>query len=483
MEFFYLSPDGNVQKVDTGDTLQSSYTFQACFTENGTVLSVDPDYGVAEINPSDGSLVRRYEEGINVDFIGTAGKMLFTIQDQTLHGYDLDTGKPLDNISALTEQIQSDEQDVNWTTTSSFPLMFLKGDEDNSLFYIDHTGVYRYVLGGSTVEQIINGSLNSLSSPDTGTVAWGQDSDGNFYVGCNAGEYIRIYSYVYSKDTPTTPDTELTVYSLKDSNFIKQAAVLFQKKYPDIDFELVSEQFGKAVPNLISYGTNLMGNLIPVVYSVSMSILKTAINIILGLIISIYMIYSKDKFRFQAKRVVYAVFPEEKGDVLCSTLRECNDIFGAFLISKAIDSLIIGCICCVAMNIIGLPYAVLLSVIVGITNMIPYFGPFIGAVPGVLIFLCTDWELAIVFAIMILIIQQFDGLILGPRLLGQSTGLSPIWVIFAITVGGAYFGVIGMFIGVPVVAVVAYLINKLINSRLAGKDIQALKNVKKSNNS
>ena len=79
--------------------------------------------------------------------------MLFTIQDQTLHGYDLDTGKPLDNISALTEQIQSDEQDVNWTTTSSFPLMFLKGDEDNSLFYIDHTGVYRYVLGGSTVEQ------------------------------------------------------------------------------------------------------------------------------------------------------------------------------------------------------------------------------------------------------------------------------------------------------------------------------------------
>lgn len=268
---------------------------------------------------------------------------------------------------------------------------------------------------------------------------------------------------------------ELTEKIPSTYNRIVQELDALQKKYPDIDFEVLSEQFGKAVPNLISYGTNLMGNLIPMVYSVSMSILKTAINIILGLIISIYMIYSKDKFRFQAKRVVYAVLPEEKGDVLCSTLRECNDIFGAFLISKAIDSLIIGCICCIAMNIIGLPYAVLLSVIVGITNMIPYFGPFIGAVPGVLIFLCTDWELAIVFAIMILIIQQFDGLILGPRLLGQSTGLSPIWVIFAITVGGAYFGVIGMFIGVPVVAVVAFLINKLISSRLAGKDIKALK--------
>ena len=234
MGFFYISPDGNVQKVDTGDIIQSSYTFQACFTDNGTVLIVDSGNGVAEINPSDGSLVRRYEEGNRVDFVGTAGKMLFTIQDQTLHGYDLDTGKPLDNISALTDQIQSDEQDVNWTTTSSFPLMFLKGDEDNSLFYIDHTGVYRYVLGGSTVEQVIDGSLNSLSSPDTGTVAWGQDSDGNFYVGCNVGDDIKVYSYVYSKDTPTTPDTELTVYSLKDNDFIKQAGILFQKKYPDV---------------------------------------------------------------------------------------------------------------------------------------------------------------------------------------------------------------------------------------------------------
>ena len=234
MEFFYISSDGNVHKIDTGDTIQSSYTFQACFTENGTVLIVDSGNGVAEINLTDGSLVRRYEEGNRVDFIGIAGKMLFTIQDQTLHGYDLDTGKPLDNISALTEQIQSDEQDVNWTTTSSFPLMFLKGDEDNSLFYIDHTGVYRYVLGGGTVEQVIDGSLNSLSSPDTGTVAWGQDSDGNFYVGCNVGDDIKVYSYVYSKDTPTTPDTELNVYSLKDNDFIKQAAVLFQKKYPDV---------------------------------------------------------------------------------------------------------------------------------------------------------------------------------------------------------------------------------------------------------
>lgn len=247
-----------------------------------------------------------------------------------------------------------------------------------------------------------------------------------------------------------------------------------QKQFPALDFSDINKQLASAVPNLVGYGTNLLGNVVPMVYSFSVSIVKLVINLVLGLIISMYMLYSKNSFRYEAKRVVYAIFSEEKGDAICTTFRECNDIFGAFLISKAIDSLIIGCICCVAMNILGLPYAVLLSLIVGITNMIPYFGPFIGAVPGVLIYLCTNWEQALIFAIMILVLQQFDGLILGPRLLGQSTGLSPIWVIFAITVGGAYFGVIGMFIGVPVVAVIAFLCNKYISARLRGRKVKAL---------
>jgi len=250
-----------------------------------------------------------------------------------------------------------------------------------------------------------------------------------------------------------------------------------EEQFPAINWKDFNKQLASALPNLVEYGTNVVGNVVPMVYSFSVSVVKLVINLVLGLIISIYMIYSKDSFRYEAKRVVYALFSEEKGDVVCTTFRECNDIFGAFLISKAIDSLIIGCMCCVLMTILGLPYAVLLSVIVGITNMIPYFGPFVGAVPGVLIYLCTDWELALVFAIMILALQQFDGLILGPRLLGQSTGLSPIWVIFAITVGGAYFGFVGMFIGVPVVAVIAHLCNKFITSRLRGKNIKALQRI------
>ncbi len=246
------------------------------------------------------------------------------------------------------------------------------------------------------------------------------------------------------------------------------------EKYPEIDTDYISERLNEMVPNLIKYGTNVVGNVIPMVFSVSVSIVKVVINILLALIISMYMIVEREKFKYQGKRLVYSIFSEKKGDTICKTFGECNDIFSAFLISKAIDSLIIGCLCFVIMNILHLPYTVLISVIVGITNMIPYFGPFIGAVPGTLIYLCTSPKDALIFVIMIFVLQQFDGLILGPRLLGQSTGLSPIWVIFGITVGGAYFGVVGMFIGVPVVAVFAFLLNKIISYRLRGKKVEAL---------
>ena len=246
----------------------------------------------------------------------------------------------------------------------------------------------------------------------------------------------------------------------------------FHKSYPEIDTEVVTEKLDDAVPQMITYGKDIVGNVVPMVFSLSVSIVRLVINLLLGIIISIYVIVEKDMFKYQFKRLALAMFDTEHGKEVCNTLRECNKIFSAFLISKAVDSLIIGCICCVAMNLLHLPYAVLLSLIVGITNMIPYFGPFIGAVPGVCIYLCIDVKFAIIFAIMIFVLQQFDGLVLGPKLLGQSTGLSPIWVIFGITVGGAYFGVVGMFIGVPVVAVFAFLINKFIAYKLKKRGIK-----------
>ena len=251
-----------------------------------------------------------------------------------------------------------------------------------------------------------------------------------------------------------------------------------EKNYPEINFEWLLTKMDDLVPDLVDFGTNLVGDVIPWVYSLSMSLVSLLINILLSIMISVYMISGKKGFQYQLKRLVYAIFDEKKGDTICNTCRECNNIFSSFLIGKAIDSFIIGCLCCVLTHILDLPYAVLISVIVGVTNMIPYFGPFIGAVPGILIYLCTSPRDAIVFTIMVFLLQQFDGLVLGPKILGDSTGLGPLWVIFAITVGGAYFGVIGMFIGVPTVAVIAHLTNKAIKFRLRGRTIPALEKYK-----
>ncbi|MBE5960380.1 MAG: AI-2E family transporter [Lachnospiraceae bacterium] len=244
-----------------------------------------------------------------------------------------------------------------------------------------------------------------------------------------------------------------------------------EDNYPSIDFDFIEAKLGELLPKLISYGTDFIKNVLPMLLDVSISIAKTTLNVFLTIAISIYMLYDKRMLTKHSTRVVYALIPKKKADRLLEILKECSSIFTSFVVGKSIDSLIIGIICFVVMSIMKLPYAVLLSVIVGITNMIPYFGPFIGAVPGIVLYLCISPLNAIAFALMILVLQQFDGWILGPKILGDSTGLTPLWVIFGITVGGAYGGVIGMFLGVPVVAVLAYLANLFITGRLKKKKL------------
>lgn len=216
---------------------------------------------------------------------------------------------------------------------------------------------------------------------------------------------------------------------------------------------------------------NHSSDIIPYVYQLSSSVLTTSYNVLMGLVISIYIILDKRKLKRSARKIVYAISPRKKEEEVWETMKQCSHIFNGFLIGKMIDSLIIGIICLITMSILRLPYALLLSLIVCITNMIPYFGPFIGAIPGVLIYLFIDFRLALIFAIMILILQQFDGLYLGPKILGDQTGIKPLWVIFGITVGGAYFGVMGMFLGVPAVAVIMYLVNLFLDKKLKKKEI------------
>ena len=192
------------------------------------------------------------------------------------------------------------------------------------------------------------------------------------------------------------------------------------------------------------------------------NVVKVAFNAIIGLIISVYVLMTKEKFIGQAKKIIYAIFRPRYGNVVMEVIRKADDVFGGFFIGKIIDSLIIGCICFVGLAILRMPYVALISVIVGVTNIIPFFGPYIGAIPSFILIFLVDPMKGIYFIIFIIILQQVDGNVIGPKILGNTTGLSPFWVIFAILLFGGSFGVIGMLFGVPIFAMIYYIVKRIV---------------------
>lgn len=260
---------------------------------------------------------------------------------------------------------------------------------------------------------------------------------------------------------------ELTKSLGSGYNYIVNNTAQIQKKYPFLPMDDISNLLKKVMPeNIFGYGTDLAKVVFPYLYNISASFIAGLIDVIFAVVISCYIILDKNKIVKQIRRIIFAFTSKKKAPVIWDTFRECNHIFNGFLYGKTIDSLIIGILSLIAMSVLQLPYSLLLSVIVGVTNMIPYFGPFVGAIPGVIIYLVIEPKYAIIYVIMILILQQFDGLYLGPRILGDLTGIKPLWVIFGITVGGAYFGVLGMFLGVPTVAVIMHIINVIMEKKI-----------------
>lgn len=240
---------------------------------------------------------------------------------------------------------------------------------------------------------------------------------------------------------------------------------------PFLDQNMINKFTSTIFPNILSKATELISTMIPLLYSASVSAIRWIINLIISIVISIYVLSDKHLLSTVGKKILFSFFPEKKCLFVLSTLHECNNIFSNFIIGKLIDSLIIGILCFISMSLLNLPYAMLISVIVGITNMIPYFGPFIGAVPGTLLLILLNFKSGIIFLILIFVLQQFDGLILGPKILGNSTGVRPLGILFAITVGGAYAGVLGMFLGVPIFAVIQYLMSMFIDRQLEARQI------------
>ena len=211
------------------------------------------------------------------------------------------------------------------------------------------------------------------------------------------------------------------------------------------------------------------------------SFFSTTLNIVVGIVVAIYVLNGRNTFKRQAKQVIYAAFSKRHAMILIDTLKESNRIFGGFIAGKLIDSLIIGILCFIALYFMKMPYTVLVSVIVGVTNVIPFFGPYLGAIPSAILITLSSPVKGLIFIIFIIILQQIDGNIIGPKILGESTGLSAFWVVFAILLFGGLFGIAGMLIGVPVFAVIYRIFSSIVDYFLRKKELDELADEGKKN--
>lgn len=223
--------------------------------------------------------------------------------------------------------------------------------------------------------------------------------------------------------------------------------------------------------DIFSRVTNFLATRLPQLLNYGIAIGNGLISGITALIFSIYMLSGKERLLNQMRKLIFATLPRESADWLLSVCRQANETFSGFISGKILDSVIIGILCFFLCLLLRIPLAVLLGVVIGFTNVIPFFGPIVGAVPCVMVLLIVDPWASLRFLFLILALQQFDGNILGPRILGNSTGLSAIWVLVAIVVGGGLFGFPGMLLGVPTFAVIYTLTREWVNRRLREKQI------------
>ena len=212
-----------------------------------------------------------------------------------------------------------------------------------------------------------------------------------------------------------------------------------------------------------------MSKLVTTVSTSVIAVVKSLTNFIIGLVASIYMLWSKDTFRAQTKKIMVATMRPSAADRLLALGRNAYRIFNGFIIGKLIDSAIIGVLCYIGCEILKMPFTALVATIVGITNIIPFFGPIIGAVPSAFLILLVDPLKAFYFVIFVIVLQQLDGNVIGPKILGNTVGISGFWVLASITIAASIFGFAGMLLGVPVFALIYVLISDGVNARLRKK--------------
>ena len=227
-----------------------------------------------------------------------------------------------------------------------------------------------------------------------------------------------------------------------------------------------------ALQRLATRSYTFLTQVLPNLFGGVMRFTSGLLDVVVGIIIAIYLLLSKEVFYAQVKKLLFAFFPRRVAQATLNLTHDSNAIFCGFISGKILDSAIIGVLCFIGCSVLQMPYTVLVSFIVGVTNVIPYFGPFIGAIPSIFIIMIADPLKSLVFAVFVLILQQLDGNIIGPKILGDSTGLSAFWVIFAVTFFGGLFGFVGMLIGVPTFAVIYALVRNFAEFKLGKKGLK-----------
>lgn len=236
------------------------------------------------------------------------------------------------------------------------------------------------------------------------------------------------------------------------------------------EFQII-EEIEDWLENGFQYIRDSLDEIIDMIFFQITNITSGILNFLIGMIMAFYLLYDKNIIKKNINKVLYTLFSKETVFKINDFGRDADDLFGRYIVGRTIDSFIIGVIAFIGFSILGIPYRLLFSIIIGVTNMIPYFGPYLGGIPVIIVTMFSSFQEALWVALFILALQQFDGLVLGPKILGDSVGIRPIWIILSIYVGGRIFGILGMFLGVPVFAVIVMFLERLINRRLEKRGI------------
>ncbi len=238
------------------------------------------------------------------------------------------------------------------------------------------------------------------------------------------------------------------------------------------DLNELIEQISKPILDYINNIPSISSKVFDGTFVTFISVVTSTVNFasillkaVIGIFVSFYMLSDKEAFLEGTKKIIIAVFGVNKSSKIFRNTLKVHNNFKNFIVGKALDSIIIGVLCFIGTSLMNIPYAVIISVIIGVTNMIPYFGPFIGAIPSIFIVLLINPSKAILTLLFVFILQQFDGIYLGPKILGNSVGMSPIWIILSIIIGGAIMGPLGMFIGVPIFASLKMFLSDAIDKK------------------